>query len=37
MLPSISNEVRNKITDFNHLIAQVDESQDSELWAELLQ
>ena len=37
MLPSISNEVRNRITEFNNLIAEVNASQDSDRWAELLQ
>ena len=33
----ISNEVRNKISEFHSLILEVDSSQDSEKWAELLQ
>ena len=34
----ISNEVRNKISEFHSLIREVDYSnQDSEKWAELLQ
>ena len=36
-MPCISNEIRNKITEFNNIIAEVDASQDSDHWAELLQ
>ena len=36
-MPCISNEIRNKITEFNNIIEQVDASQDSDKWAELLQ
>ena len=38
MLPSISNEIRNKINEFHALIEQVDacEESDHNKWAELL-
>ena len=39
MLPSISNEIRNRITDFNHIVKDIDEQNDTTgaQWAELLQ
>jgi hypothetical protein len=39
MLPSISNEIRNKISEFHALVEEVDaaEETDHNRWAELLQ
>ena len=36
-LPCIANEVRNKITDYNAIVAKIDSSHDSDTWADNLQ
>ena len=37
MLPSIANEIRNKITELNIIVKEIDENEGNEQWAHLLQ
>ena len=36
MLPSIANEIRNKITELNIIVKEIDENEGNEQWAHLL-
>ena len=37
LLPSIANEIRNKINELNNIIREIDENEGNEQWAHLLQ